>query len=59
MKISELPKVNPDLCSGCGVCVNICPADAIIMENGIARIIEEKCSGCYACQNVCQMGAIS
>lgn len=55
----EYPKVDPEICTGCGVCMEICPVDAIVMNNGIAKIIVDKCRGCYACQNACPAGAIS
>ncbi len=55
----EYPKVNPELCTNCGACMEICPANAIVIENNKAKIIEDKCRGCYACQNVCPTGAIS
>lgn len=55
----EYPKVNTELCTGCGACMEICPADAITIENGVAKIVEDKCRGCYACQNVCPAEAIS
>jgi len=25
----DFPKVNPDICTGCGICVDSCPMDAI------------------------------
>ncbi|HET54050.1 MAG TPA: 4Fe-4S dicluster domain-containing protein [Ignavibacteria bacterium] len=55
----EYPKVDPEICTGCGACMEICPVDAIVMENGIAKIIVDKCRGCYACQNACPTSAIS
>ena len=58
-KIMEYPKVDPEICTGCGACMEICPVDAIVMENGIAKIIVDKCRGCYACQNACPTSAIS
>ncbi|MDI6812767.1 MAG: 4Fe-4S binding protein [Desulfitobacteriaceae bacterium] len=26
--------VNPDLCSGCGTCVKMCPHGAVVMKSG-------------------------
>ena len=47
-----------DMCAGCGVCVNICPKDAVsildTMKNLNAVIDEERCINCGACENVCQ-----
>ncbi|MCK4307457.1 CoB--CoM heterodisulfide reductase iron-sulfur subunit A family protein [candidate division WOR-3 bacterium] len=51
--------VNPDKCSGCGVCVEICAYSAIeLNEEGIAEINEALCKGCGACTASCRSGAI-
>ena len=45
-------------CMGCGVCVDVCPADAITLMDGRASIEEQKCTGCGACADVCPEDAI-
>lgn len=45
-------------CEGMGSCVKVCPFGAIEMENGLARIIEEKCAGCGKCVAECPKGII-
>jgi len=45
-------------CIGCGKCVNICPFDAIIIENNLASIDPDKCRMCRKCVDVCPTGAI-
>ncbi|MDI6916644.1 MAG: CoB--CoM heterodisulfide reductase iron-sulfur subunit A family protein [Thermoplasmatales archaeon] len=58
--------VNEDLCSGCGVCVSVCPYDAIELvtetkdgnEIRISKITEAFCKGCGSCAAVCPSGAI-
>ena len=41
-------------CLGCGVCVSVCPAEAIALnENGVAEVDETKCLGCGACADAC------
>lgn len=38
-------------CVACGVCVKICPKDAISIYKGCyAQIDEEKCIGCGICE---------
>ncbi len=50
--------VDPEMCTGCGRCAEICPADAI--KIGSKAIIDpERCRGCGACINVCPKGAIT
>jgi len=53
-------KVNPELCSGCGVCVEVCAYAAAEMdeEKGVAYINEALCKGCGACAASCRSGAI-
>ncbi len=55
----ENPKVDPDACTGCGVCIDSCPAEAIEMENGVARIIDASCTNCRTCVDECPVEAIS
>jgi len=58
--------VDEDLCSGCGVCENICPYGAIEMkteeEDGkeirLSKVIEGICKGCGSCVSACPSGAI-
>jgi heterodisulfide reductase subunit A len=47
-----------DLCNGCGECVDICPVNAIKMENGKAKIDPFQCVGCGACVPICPVEAI-
>ncbi len=46
-------------CSGCGICVNICPFDARIIddEKKIAKVYETICEACGACVMACPNGA--
>lgn len=46
-------------CLGCGDCKNVCPADAICIEKGIAHIDPRKCIACGMCTKVCPNGLIS
>jgi NAD-dependent dihydropyrimidine dehydrogenase PreA subunit len=45
-------------CTGCGACVEVCPAGAITLVDGKARVDEELCTGCGACVDACPEGAI-
>ncbi|MFH1625055.1 MAG: electron transfer flavoprotein subunit alpha [Pseudomonadota bacterium] len=51
-------KVDTELCTGCGVCLDTCPFGAIRIENDIA-CVDETCNLCRACEDVCDFGAIS
>ena len=52
------PTVNPGGCRGCTICARACPAQAIEMHHGKARINYSKCVRCYCCQEVCEHGAV-
>lgn len=44
-------------CRGCYACVRSCPARAIQVKEGIARVMDERCVACGHCINVCAVGA--
>jgi len=60
-EIAEI-EVNKDLCSGCGVCVTVCPYDAARLEKsdeGLVAVIDDlKCKRCGLCTAACPAGAI-
>jgi len=47
--------VKPRLCSACGLCVEVCPYDARVLEPEApyAEVIEVLCQGCGACVTAC------
>ena len=51
-------KVNEELCTGCGACVEVCPVEAIRLSNGKAQIDGEKCVDCGVCVGECPTDAI-
>ncbi|MEF8832913.1 MAG: 4Fe-4S binding protein [Candidatus Thermoplasmatota archaeon] len=52
------PIVDKEKCIGCGVCVENCPMDAIVIKEGKAEIKSEKCSNCRKCVSACPQDAI-
>lgn len=51
--------VDADLCTGCGICVDECPQQAIEMVDGLAKVNLEKCDGDARCVESCPVEAIS
>ena len=50
-------KVDKAKCTGCGLCVDICPVKAIKVENAKA-VIDDNCVECSACLSQCPQEAI-
>ncbi len=61
-------EVDKDLCTGCGLCVRICPGDALALDENklpgpnqnIADMTggDQACACCGACMACCPKGAI-
>lgn len=44
-------------CVACGACEDVCPKDAIKVEDGIIAVVnEDKCIGCGVCVRNCPAG---
>lgn len=41
------------LCDQCGVCAEVCPVEAIHLENGAYIIDADECTGCMTCVEEC------
>lgn len=53
-------KLNNDLCTGCGMCVIVCPHEVFNIKDGKAQIIDiNDCMECGACSKNCQFGALT
>lgn len=51
--------VDEDLCSGCSICVAVCPFDAreLDKEKMVVKVNEALCQGCGSCSAACPSGA--
>jgi MinD superfamily P-loop ATPase len=57
--MTYMPEIDVTKCSGCGYCVLVCNMDGIIIENGVAVVVEgTDCDWCTYCEMVCPKGAI-
>jgi ferredoxin len=58
MSERQLVWIDEGRCTGCGACVEICPAGAIALAHEKAQVDEALCTGCHACVDVCPQEAI-
>ncbi|MFX1255413.1 MAG: 4Fe-4S binding protein [Promethearchaeota archaeon] len=48
--------IDPELCTKCGICADLCPFGAIKVDN-IAQVTDVLCEGCGTCIAACPSGA--
>jgi NADH:ubiquinone oxidoreductase subunit F (NADH-binding)/(2Fe-2S) ferredoxin len=51
--------IDPDRCTGCGLCMKDCTTEAIIGDKKVVHVIDQaKCIQCGACYDACNLGAV-
>jgi len=56
----HLSMIDEETCTGCGICVERCPTDAIVLNaQDVAQRDENACLGCGVCSHFCPEEAIS
>jgi len=58
-KSGELAIINPDMCTNCGECFEVCRFGAISKEPNFHIVDDISCEGCSYCFRVCPFDAIS
>lgn len=54
-----IPQVDPDLCTACGRCAEVCQFHAIVVLGGKTLVFPQLCHGCGSCTLECPEGAIT
>ncbi len=53
------PIIDVEECSGCGICIDVCPNGVLDLANDVAVVAnEDECDGCGTCAEECPMGCI-
>jgi len=52
-------QIDQEQCNGCKLCVDICPLEAISIENDKAKVDKDTCTECGQCVDECPNKAIS
>ncbi len=50
--------IDHDLCTGCGLCVQVCPVKTLSIRNGKAEVTGSESLNCGHCQAICPVGAV-
>jgi ferredoxin len=49
-----ISRVDKNVCTGCGACIEFCQFKALDMIDGKVRVNEERCMGCGVCVSKCE-----
>lgn len=60
MTDNQKPVIDADVCTGCTICIDECPTDALEMKDDISVLERpDDCTGCGTCEEVCPLSAIT
>jgi electron transfer flavoprotein alpha subunit len=54
-----LLEIEREICTGCGLCLQVCAYGALTLDNENIVVVSEACTGCGLCVPECPSGALS
>jgi len=59
--LAETPKIDPEECTGCGICVDECPNECLELDSEDIAVLTNAtaCDGCATCEESCPTEAIT
>ena len=51
--------VDAEQCNACKSCEEVCPSDAVKVQDTVAVVVDDDCIDCNACVDACTNGAIT
>ncbi len=57
-ELAMAAQINQEECTGCGLCIDVCPVEAISLKDDKAKVDQETCVDCGQCVGECPNKAI-
>ncbi|HEY48443.1 MAG TPA: 4Fe-4S ferredoxin [Dehalococcoidia bacterium] len=62
--MADSPVIEREKCDGCGLCIDVCHCNILVLVDNVITVIEEKkcvsCNRwCAQCEMICPTGAIT